>query len=265
MVPKIHAKGTSFVGIGQYILHDKDHASTSDRVEWHSTRNLVTDDPFLATKLMAATALDADRLKAAAGVKNTGRKSNKSVLHMTLAWHPKEDEELSQEEMQRAADQAIKALGAEDRQALIVGHNDEDQPHIHIVINRVSDLDGKMLSSSKEKLNLSKWAQQYEEQRGELLCEQRKINNDARDRGEYVRGEKDVPRHIYEQHNANDNRPGKAEHHHQQREKDGEVGKQQRMIKDRQAKAWAKLMQDHKDKRVTCPPNPSPFSMRVIS
>ena len=109
-------------------------------------------------------------------------------------------------------------------------------------------MDGRMLSSSKEKLNLSRFAQEYEEQRGEILCEQRKINNDARDRGEYVRGEKDVPRHIYEQHSANDNRPGKAERHRTQREKDLLVGKAQRVIKNRQAKAWADLMRVHKER-----------------
>lgn len=251
MVPKIHAKGTSFVGLGQYVLHDKDGAQTSDRVEFVQTRNLATDDPELAVRLMAATAMDADRLKANAGVKNTGRKSDKSVLHVTLAWHPKQSEDLTPEEMLRAAELAIRALGAEDRQTLIVSHTDEEQKHLHLVINRVSPEDGRMLSSSKEKLNLSKFAQRYEEEWGEILCEQRVINNKARDRGEYTRGEKDIPRHIYEQHLANDNRPGKAERYRRQREQDREVGKEQRTIRDKQAAAWAKLHQDHKSRRVS--------------
>lgn len=249
MVPKIHAKGSSFVGIGQYILHDKDHAHSSERVEWTLTKNLMTDDPELAVRLMAATAMDADRLKANAGVKNTGRKSSKSVLHLSLAWHPSEGDELIPEEMQRAAELAIKALGAEDRQALIVAHNDEQQPHIHIVINRVSPEDGRMLSSSKEKLHLSRFAEKYEKERGEVLCEQRVINNAARDRGEYVRGEKDVPRHIYDQHLANDNRPGNGERHRKQRDKDRAVGQEQRAMRDRQAAAWARLDAEHKARR----------------
>tara|TARA_R110002072_G_scaffold243698_2_gene402891 strand:- start:7093 stop:8499 length:1407 start_codon:yes stop_codon:yes gene_type:complete len=246
MVPKIHAKGASFAGIAQYLLHDKDRATTSDRVAWTSTRNLISEDPHHAWKIMAATAMDADRLKANAGIKNTGRKSINSVLHLSLAWHPKEGESLIPEEMQRAANLAIKALGAEDRQVLIVAHNDEEQPHVHIVINRVSSEDGRMLPSSKEKLNLSKFAQTYEEERGEVLCEERVINNAARDRGEYTRGEKDTPRHIYEQQASNDNRQVR----HQQREKDRAVGKRQRAIKDQQAKAWAKLQADQKQRGV---------------
>ena len=244
MVPKIHAKGASFSGIAQYLLHDKDHAETSDRVAWTSTRNLISDNPHQAWKIMAATAMDANRLKANAGIKNTGRKSINSVLHMSLAWHPKEGEGLIPEEMQRAANLAIKALGAEDRQVLIVAHNDEEQPHLHIVINRVSSEDGRMLPSSKEKLNLSKFAQTYEEERGEVLCEERVINNAARDRGEYTRGEPDTPRHIYEQQTSNDNRQVK----HQQRLKDQAVGKRQRATKDQQARAWAKLQSDQKQR-----------------
>jgi hypothetical protein len=249
MVPKIHAKGSSFVGLGKYVLHDKDGAETSQRVEWTQTRNLATQDPELAFRLMAATAMDAERLKANAGVKNTGRKSNKSVLHVTLAWHPDEGEDLTREEMMRAADLAIRALGAQDRQAVIVSHNDELQKHLHLVIGRVSPDDGRMLSSSKEKLRLSRFALEYERERGEILCEDRALNWEARDRGEYTRGEKDTPRHIYERHIANDDRPGSAEHHRWQREKDRVVGKEQQTIRDKQAVAWAKLQSDHKARR----------------
>ena len=41
MVPRLHAKGTSFKGASAYLLHDK-AASTSERVAWTDTRNLAT-------------------------------------------------------------------------------------------------------------------------------------------------------------------------------------------------------------------------------
>ncbi|MBL4717844.1 MAG: relaxase/mobilization nuclease domain-containing protein [Erythrobacter sp.] len=250
MVPKIHANGSSFKGIAQYLLHDPDRAPTSDRVAWTQTLNLASDDPNLAWKLMAATALDADRLKAEAGVKNTGRKSNKSVLHFTLRWSGDEEAPIP-EEMMRAARQAIKSLGAEDYQALIVAHSDKD-PHIHCVINRVSMDTGKMLSSSKEKLNLSKWALGYEKERGPVLCQQREINWRARDRGEHTRGEKDIPRHVFEQIRSNDNTMSREQVKgvwKQHRGKDSEVGKRQRATKRAQSEAWAKLQSDHKDRQ----------------
>ncbi|MFN0132759.1 MAG: hypothetical protein ACKVW3_09560 [Phycisphaerales bacterium] len=102
MVPKLHAKGTSFRGAAAYLLHDKNRAKTSNRVAWTETRNLATGDPHVAWKLMAATAMDRERLKRGAGVKNSGRKSGDVVLHRTLSWHPGEKDKLPREEMMRA-------------------------------------------------------------------------------------------------------------------------------------------------------------------
>ena len=95
MVPKIVAKGRSFKGAAAYLLHDKGRAESAERVEWIETRNLATQDPELAWRIMAATALDQDRLKEAAGVRRTGRKSDQVALHMVLSWHPDERDGLS--------------------------------------------------------------------------------------------------------------------------------------------------------------------------
>lgn len=249
MVPKLHAKGSSFRGIARYVLHDKGRAATAERVAWTAVRNLAIEDPHVAWRLMAATAISADRLKALAGVKNTGRKSKDAVLHLTLSWHPDEAEGLDRDEMLRAADGVLRALGAQGRQTLIVAHSDERQPHVHLIINRVSPEDGRMLPSSKEKLALSRWALAYERERGELLCEQRAINNAARDRGEYVRGDKDMARHLYELHAANGNQPERAERHRRQREKDREVGKRQRAMWEKQAAVWAALIEGQRRRR----------------
>ncbi len=205
MVPKIHAKGSSFKGAAAYLLHDKGRADTDERVVWSEARNLSTDDPDMGWRIMAATAMDQDRLKSQAGVKNTGRKSDKHVLHISLAWHP--DQDPSREDMVMAADQAIKAIGAQDRQALFIAHDDEAHPHLHLLINRVSPEDGRHLPSSNDRLKLSKWAEAYEKESGEILCENRVINNAMRAKGDYVKGARDIARHIFERmpKAANDN------------------------------------------------------------
>jgi len=241
MVPKLHAKGSSFRGIAAYLLHDKDRALTAERIAWTETRNLATENPNVAWKVMAATAMDQGRLKEQAGVKKTGRKSRDAVLHFTLSWHPEEREGLTREEMMRAANQAIRALGASDRQALIVHHIDEPQPHIHIVVNRVSMEDGRMLSSSKEKLALSQWAEAYEKERGIVYCDARVVNNEAR-----KRGEKDTARHIYELEAANDNTPGSEAVREMQRRKDAALEKAAREKKERDRQKWDELQQAHK-------------------
>lgn len=245
MVPKLHSKGTSFRGVGMYVLHDKGRSTTSERVEWTVVRNLAVEDPHAAWRVMAATAMSAERLKDEAGIKRSGRKSKEVVQHMTLSWHPGEAEDLSREEMMRAVNGAIRALGAEDRQALIVAHNDEEQPHVHVVINRVSPEDGRLLSSSKERLNLSRWAQKYEEQRGKILCEERVINNAARDRGEYTRGKGDTPRHIYELQAANENNPDIDRIKSEQRTKDARLASERRERERRRGDAWREFLTRH--------------------
>jgi hypothetical protein len=248
MVPKLHSKGSSFKGAAQYLLHDKDRAQSDERVAWTETRNLAVDDPDIAWRIMAATAMDQGRLKEQAGVKNTGRKSDKHVLHFTLAWHP--DQSPTREDMSTAADEAIKALGGSDRQAMIIAHDDEKHAHVHIMLNRVSPIDGRHLSSSKEKLKLSEWAQDYEERTG-IYCENRIINNAMRKDGEYVRGDKDSARHIFESQrdaaaNDNDSTQAVAE---QQRKKDAVLAQRSRNQADMQKRAWAKLTDAHRERK----------------
>lgn len=208
MVPKIVAKGRSFKGAAAYLLHDKGQAQTDERVEWVETRNLATQDPELAWRIMAATALDQDRLKDAAGVRKSGRKSNQAALHMVLSWHPDEREGLTRDEMRKAAIGALRAIGADDRQVMLIAHNDEAHAHLHVLCNRVSSEDGRMLSSSKDRLKLSKWAQNYEMERGQVYCENRVVNNERRDQGEYVADDSALPYHqaANERHAPDDER-----------------------------------------------------------
>lgn len=245
MVPKIHAKGKSFKGAAAYLLHDKERAKSVDRVAWTEVRNLATENPNTAWKVMAATAMKQKQLKEAAGVKQTGRKSSDSVLHLSIAWHPEEKAGLTREEMMRSAIGALRAIGASDRQALVICHTDEKQPHVHILVNRVSQEDGRMLSSSNEKIELSKWAQAYEKERGQIYCEERVLNNQARARKKYTRGKKDQARHLYEEEQAKrPNDQAKAE----QRNKDAAAAKETRETKERHRQEWIDLQKGHKER-----------------
>jgi Relaxase/Mobilisation nuclease domain len=247
MIPKLHRKGSSFKGAAAYLLHDKDRAQTDERVGWTEVRNLATDNPHVAWRVMAATAMQQERLKEQAGVKKTGRKSLDAVLHFTLSWHPSEKKNLTRDEMARAANQALFALKASDRQALIVHHTDEEQPHIHILVNRVSSDDGRMLSSFKEKLALSTWAEAYEKDRGPILCEERAINNEARRRKEYTRGKKDKARNIFEAE-ANDNSSEAKKLREQERRKDAEIARKARELKEKQARNWDAFQEEQKQR-----------------
>lgn len=187
MVPDIAKAGHSFKGAMAYYLHDKRQdgqearPQTADRVAWSEMRNLACLTPETATRIMAATASRADELKAAAGVKATGRKSNAHVYAYSLAWHPDEAGQLDRAEMIRAADQSLKVLGAEHHQAVIVCHRDQKHPHVHVILNRVDPATGKMLSTSNDRLKLSDWANAYERERGVIVTPKREEKRLARE------------------------------------------------------------------------------------
>ena len=72
MVPDIAKTGHSFNGAMSYYLHDKrqdgqdQHPQTAERVAWTETRNLATDDPERAKRIMIAAGegeRDPERLK----------------------------------------------------------------------------------------------------------------------------------------------------------------------------------------------------------
>jgi len=195
MIAKLAARGTSFKGAGNYYLHDKE-TQTSERIAWTETVNLRTANPERAIKVMAGTAMDRDAIKEAAGIKASGRSSDKVVQTYSLSWHP--DEQPTKAEMLAAARESLKALGIDDRQALIVCHNDEPHPHIHIIVNRVSMADGRLSSTSQEKLKLSRWAEDWERRHGKIFCEQRVANNAERDQGRFVKDRSGVSRSTLE-------------------------------------------------------------------
>ena len=57
------------------------------------------------------------------------------------------------------------------------------------------------MNISHSKLNLSKWAQEYEQKQGQIVCPQRVANNARRKKGEFVRSPR-VPRPVYERKKA---------------------------------------------------------------
>ena len=167
-------------------------ARLARRVEWTETRNLATNDPRRAARIMGATAADGSELKRLAGVKATGRKLTKPVCHYSLSWA--KDERPDRQEMRRAVEGSLQALRLENHQALIVAHNDTKHPHVHVIVNRVNPENGKAASLSGSKLNLSKWAERYERTQGKIRCQERVRNNERRARGERVEPQRRIPR-----------------------------------------------------------------------
>lgn len=184
---QIAAQGRSFKGAIAYYTHDKrvpgpeggaaasgPHPASSERVAWTETRNITSDRPEVATRIMIATAEQADQLKAEAGIAATGRKAQKPVLAYSLAWHPTEAGKLDRTEMSRAANDSLRVLGLEKHQAVIVAHRDTAHPHVHVIVNRVSPEDGRMAKIDPPRVRaLDRWANEYEKARGAVVSPKR--------------------------------------------------------------------------------------------
>lgn len=204
----------SFRKVSQYCLHDVGK-ETSDRVDFVQTRNLATNNPQAAWRIMASRTYVQDELKEKAGVSMAGRKDGKPVGHMLISWGKEEADaqELDQQGMVQSVEGALKAIGAEDRQAMIIAHNDtaDRNPHCHVIINLIGD-DGRLLKSYNDHKKLSRFALEEEIRiHGEPVVQERRKRWHDREAGETPAPMKKTPRHQYELEKQakaeNDNNP----------------------------------------------------------
>lgn len=237
-----------------YYTHDKraegeDMRLSSDRVAWMEFRNLATDDPRLASSIMAATAASQSELKSAAGIPLPKKgESDQVVYHYSLGWHPDEAAGLSKSEMLRAANESIRALSAEHYQAAIIAHKDTAHPHVHVVLNRVNPETGEILNLWQSQKRLSKWAMAYEQERGKVWCNDRVANWNKRAKGEAVYADKGSAHHQHDQAknlgHANDNEAAKIRA--DQRAKDAALSAYGEKQKHRHSAEWQALSQRYR-------------------
>ena len=273
MINVVHTKqGKSFMGLVSYLLEGEKGNENPERVDWTQTRNLaVSSNPRLAARVMASTAMDQARLKQNAGISNVGRKSNNHVLHYTLSWQP--GTKPSREEMMEAVQGSLAVLGekagqkggrkgkkgrvaardqlASEHQVLVVAHNDspKDVPHCHVVVNRVHPEHGVMLPSSNDFLRLSRWSEKFERDHGGLVVDQRAVNNEARDKGQKVYGEKRKARDVYElEQHARDNHPEALKLQSEQRTKDAALARKSEQTRARCKQEWSALEATHRQR-----------------
>jgi Relaxase/Mobilisation nuclease domain/Integrase core domain len=108
---------------------------------------------------------------AAANQTSRTKRCDKDVLHMSLSWHP--DELPTREQMEKAAHEALKALGMENARALFVAHNDTDHVHLHIVASRINPETGRAFSDTNDWKKINEWALEYERQSGIIRYQKR--------------------------------------------------------------------------------------------
>jgi hypothetical protein len=121
MIGKPLPLGKGFLGLVRY-LEKGPAGEERDRVEWVESRNLPTDDPETAARLMAAYARESVR-------------TQRPVYHLVISADP--GDPVDRASMSHVADAVLRELGLSEHQVLIIAHNDTDHPHMHLVVNRV--------------------------------------------------------------------------------------------------------------------------------
>ena len=74
---------------------------------------------------------------------------SKPVGHIALSYLPEDKDKLTDEMMTKIAREYMELMGIKDTQFLLVRHSDNDNPHCHLVYNRI-DNEGKTISDQND-------------------------------------------------------------------------------------------------------------------
>ena len=76
-----------------------------------------------------------------------------------------------------------------------MAHRDKDHPHLHMIANRVNPETGKAAKLGNDRLKLSRWAERWERERGQVRCPERAKNNAERAKGGRFARDRKSPAH----------------------------------------------------------------------
>jgi hypothetical protein len=192
MIVRNVSRGRSFTKLAAYLTSEREG---HHRALWSSVENVGATSPKTAAKIMAATDIHADELKAAAGVKATGRKARDGpVYHLVMSWA--DGQQPDQTHQLEAARDMLRAIDLDRAQAVIVAHNDNGREHLHIMVNLVNPETGKRFALSNDRHKMQEWALGYERQNGGVLIERREQNAESWAKGEAQDKAPSLPRAV---------------------------------------------------------------------
>ena len=190
MIVRNVSRGRSFQKLAAYLTSPKEG---QHRALWSSVENVASENPKTAAKIMAYIAEGADEIKAAQGVKATGRKSKDGpVYHVVMSWA--EGQQPEQAHQLQAARDLLQSIGLEKAQALIVAHNDNGKEHLHIMVNLVDPETGKRFALSNDRHKMQEFALAYERANGGIIIERRADNAESWAKGEAQQKGESIPR-----------------------------------------------------------------------
>jgi hypothetical protein len=106
-------------GLSVYILDQKDQG---EKVRHSGTLNFISDNPRVQAREMAALAQDAPR-------------SKDPIAHYVISW--KEHEQPTPKQIDQAVEIFLEKMELTEHQTIYALHQDTDNAHLHIAVNRV--------------------------------------------------------------------------------------------------------------------------------
>ena len=122
-------KGASFGGCVRYVT-GKDEAKI-----------LASDGVLLGTNAEIVQSFELQR--------QLNPRIKKPVGHIALSFKPEDKPRLTDEFMAKIALEYMQMMGIKDTQFIIVRHHNTDNPHCHIVYNRINN-EGKLISDRND-------------------------------------------------------------------------------------------------------------------
>jgi hypothetical protein len=151
MLANVPTPGRDFAALKRYLIDGHAGEKNPGRVTFVKARNLCTDNPDLAARIMAATAKLSVRVV-------------RPVYHFIISWHS--DERPDEATMRIVADTTLRDVGLAEHQAMIVGHGDTANPHLHVMVNRVHPDTGVAWSTSHDYRRIERSMRRQSESHG---------------------------------------------------------------------------------------------------
>lgn len=166
----VSSKGQSVATLARYLVAGRS-GEERDRVDWTVARNLPTDDPELAGKIMRATAEQSARVE-------------QPVYHLVLSFDP--NDPVDRAAMERVADRVLARLRLHEHEAVYVSHRDREHPHMHLLVNRVHPETGRAWEMSFDYRAIQEILREEERALGlrEVRGRYERSNQAERERGE---------------------------------------------------------------------------------
>ncbi|MFI5139569.1 MAG: relaxase/mobilization nuclease domain-containing protein [Sphingobacteriales bacterium] len=136
--------------------------------------------------ILAADGIRTDQLSHTIADFDMQRKSNPglgmAVAHIALSWSSNDLSMLSDEKMVQMAEEYMQRMKIFNTQYLIVRHHDSNNPHLHLIYNRV-DNEGKTITDNFMKSRNVKVCRELTEKHGFFISAGKKTVNEKRLKG----------------------------------------------------------------------------------